>query len=90
MHVLCLHGCGPGFVLHDLLTTPAISSNAGALQIRLNFAIEDAGIFSQLAHLADLLERLDPTLYFKLRQVGNLSCVVACCAWLGFSAIKWW
>jgi hypothetical protein len=39
------------------------------MQIRLNFAIEDAGIFSQLAHLANLLEKLDPTLYFKLRQV---------------------
>lgn len=41
------------------------------VQIRLNFAIEDSGIFAQLARLASLLEALDPTLHYKLRQVGS-------------------
>lgn len=43
------------------------------VQVRRNFAIEDSGIFAQLAALGSLLERVDGTLFYKLRQVGRCS-----------------
>mmetsp|Transcript_35293 Transcript_35293/g.89328 ORF Transcript_35293/g.89328 Transcript_35293/m.89328 type:complete len:648 (-) Transcript_35293:539-2482(-) len=43
-------------------------------KVRRNFAVEDSGIFAQLASLASLLERLDATLFYKLRQVGATDC----------------
>eukprot|EP00798_Chlamydomonas_sp_ICE-L_P013603 gene13603-19476_t len=43
-------------------------------KVRRNFAIEDSGIFAQLASLARLLEQLDPTLFYKIRQMGATGC----------------
>lgn len=51
-------------------------------QVRRNFAIEESGIFAQLATLAALLERLDAPLFLKLRQVRlGRACVLVCGGW---------
>eukprot|EP00798_Chlamydomonas_sp_ICE-L_P024018 gene24018-9593_t len=43
-------------------------------KVRKNFAVEDSGIFAQLTCLARLLEQLDPTLFYKIRQMGATDC----------------
>ncbi len=57
-------------LLHSAGPQPSCTT---LFQVRLNFAVEDDGIFAQLSWLACLLEALEPALFEKLKQVRQSS-----------------